>query len=113
MASYDADDGNDVKRKKQPTELTNCGTSIGANKMKQSKTRQMIKSSGYAGALTPKESTPREGKEVLVYLRLWTWSSLSCPFDLLLFWQKQSVMMIHLTPCRLKILLLRVVCPQN
>ncbi|CAD6336096.1 unnamed protein product [Miscanthus lutarioriparius] len=58
------DDGNDVKRKKQPAELTNCGTSIGANKMKQSKTGQMIKSSGYAGALTPKESTPREGKEV-------------------------------------------------
>ena len=40
MASYDADDGNDVKRKKQPAELTNCGTSIGANKMKQSKTGQ-------------------------------------------------------------------------
>jgi hypothetical protein len=94
MASYYADDGNDVKRKKQP-ELTNCGTSS-ANKMKQSKSGQMIKSSGYAGALTPKESTPREGKEVLVYLRFWTWSSLSCPFDLVLFWQKQSVMMLFI-----------------
>ncbi|KAF8658535.1 hypothetical protein HU200_058992 [Digitaria exilis] len=42
----------------------NCGTSIGANKMKQNKTGQMIKSSGHAGALTPKESTPREAKEL-------------------------------------------------
>lgn len=58
------DNGNDVKRKKQPVELTNCGTSLVANKMKQSKTGQTIKSSGYAGALTPKENTPREGKEV-------------------------------------------------
>lgn len=57
------DDGNDIKRKKQPVELTNGGTSIGATKMKQNKTGQMIKSSGYAGALTPKESTPREAKE--------------------------------------------------
>ncbi|KAF8765522.1 hypothetical protein HU200_008480 [Digitaria exilis] len=57
------DSGNDMKRKKQPEGLTNCGTSIGANKMKQNKTGQMIKSSGHAGALTPKESTPREAKE--------------------------------------------------
>lgn len=96
MASYDADDGNDVKRKKQPVELTNCGTSLVANKMKQSKTGQTIKSSGYAGALTPKENTPREGKEVLVYLRFWAWSSLSCTFGLLLFWQKQSVIMLFI-----------------
>lgn len=34
------------------------------NKMKQGKAGQMIKSSAYAGALTPKESTPREAKEV-------------------------------------------------
>ncbi|RLM56364.1 transcription initiation factor TFIID subunit 1-like [Panicum miliaceum] len=57
------DNGNDMKRKKQPEGLTNCGTSIGANKMKQNKTGQMIKSSGYAGALTPKEGMPREAKE--------------------------------------------------
>jgi len=31
--------------------------------MKQNKTGQMIKSSGYAGALTPKEGAPREAKE--------------------------------------------------
>ncbi|RCV22181.1 hypothetical protein SETIT_4G200100v2 [Setaria italica] len=57
------DNGNDMKRKKQPEGLTNCGTSTGANKTKQNKTGQMIKSSGYAGASTPKESTPREAKE--------------------------------------------------
>ncbi|XP_062229396.1 transcription initiation factor TFIID subunit 1-like isoform X2 [Phragmites australis] len=60
------EDGNDMKKKKQPVELTNFGTSLynqGATKMKQSKTGQMIKSSGYVGALTPKESTPREAKE--------------------------------------------------
>ncbi|XP_062178664.1 transcription initiation factor TFIID subunit 1-like isoform X2 [Phragmites australis] len=60
------DNGNDMKKKKQPVELTNFGTSLynqGANKMKQSKTGQMIKSSGYASALTPKESTQREAKE--------------------------------------------------
>ncbi|TVU08311.1 hypothetical protein EJB05_41711 [Eragrostis curvula] len=60
------DDGNDTKRKKQPVELTNFGTSAsnqGASKMKQSKTGQMIKSSGYVGALTPKEGTPRDARE--------------------------------------------------
>lgn len=67
MASCDADSGNDMKRKKQPEGLTNCGTSISANKMKQNKTGQMIKSSGHAGALTPKDSTPREAKEVLLH----------------------------------------------
>ncbi|XP_039844257.1 transcription initiation factor TFIID subunit 1-like isoform X2 [Panicum virgatum] len=57
------DNGNDMKRKKQPEGLTNCSTSIGVNKMKQNKIGQMIKSSGYAGALTPKEGAPREAKE--------------------------------------------------
>ncbi|KAJ1288769.1 hypothetical protein BS78_02G113400 [Paspalum vaginatum] len=57
------DDGNDMKRKKQPVKLTNGGSSAGANKIKQSKTGQMIKSSDHADALTPKESTPREAKE--------------------------------------------------
>uniref|UniRef100_A0A0A9CKH1 Zinc knuckle domain-containing protein n=1 Tax=Arundo donax TaxID=35708 RepID=A0A0A9CKH1_ARUDO len=60
------DDGNDTKKKKQPVGLTNFSTSVhnqAASKMKQSKTGQMIKSSGYAGASTPKESTPREAKE--------------------------------------------------
>ncbi|KAK3134208.1 hypothetical protein QOZ80_6AG0546340 [Eleusine coracana subsp. coracana] len=59
------EDGNDMKRKKQPVELTNIGTSTysqGANKMKHSKTGQMMKSSGF-GALTPKEGTPREARE--------------------------------------------------
>jgi len=69
MASCGADNGNDMKRKKQPEGLTNCSTSIGVNKMKQNKTGQMIKSSGYAGALTPKEGAPREAKEVLFHLR--------------------------------------------
>lgn len=72
MASCGADSGNDMKRKKQPEGLTNCGTSIGANKMKQNKTGQMIKSSGHAGALTPKESTPREAKEVLPDQGFWS-----------------------------------------
>ncbi|KAJ1260110.1 hypothetical protein BS78_10G207000 [Paspalum vaginatum] len=53
------DNGNDMKKKKQPAEVTN-----GSNKMKQNKTGQMIKTSGYAGTLTPKESTPREAKEL-------------------------------------------------
>ena len=69
MASCGADNGNDMKRKKQPEGLTNCSTSIGVNKMKQNKTGQMIKSSGYAGALTPEEGAPREAKEVLFHLR--------------------------------------------
>jgi transcription initiation factor TFIID subunit 1 len=62
MVSCGADNGTDMKRKKQPQGLTNCGT--GANKMKQNKTGQIIKSSGHAGTSTPKESTPREAKEV-------------------------------------------------
>uniref|UniRef100_A0ACD6A6H9 Uncharacterized protein n=1 Tax=Avena sativa TaxID=4498 RepID=A0ACD6A6H9_AVESA len=55
--------GNGTKRKKQPLGMTNYGTS-GANKMKQGKVGQMIKSSGYVGASTPKEGTPRGAKEV-------------------------------------------------
>ncbi|CAN6177364.1 unnamed protein product [Urochloa humidicola] len=49
------DNSTDMKKKKQPE----GSTSIGANKMKQNKTGQMIKSC----ALTPKESTAREAKE--------------------------------------------------
>ncbi|KAI4969555.1 hypothetical protein ZWY2020_000469 [Hordeum vulgare] len=58
--------GNDIKWKKQPVEMTNYGTSRynqGANKTKQCKAGQMIKSSGYASALTLEESTPRGVKE--------------------------------------------------
>jgi hypothetical protein len=68
--------------------LTSFGTSShnqGANKMKQNKTGQMIKSSGYVGALTPKEGTPREATEVLLYLTFWTWSWSSYLFDLLIY----------------------------
>ncbi|KAF2927800.1 transcription initiation factor TFIID subunit 1 isoform X2 [Oryza sativa Japonica Group] len=56
----------DMKRKKQPVETTNYSTPMynQGNKMKQGKAGQMIKSSVYAGALTPKESIPREAKEV-------------------------------------------------
>ena len=57
-----AESGNDTKRKKQPAGMTNYGT--GANKMKQGKVGQMIKSSGYVSASTPKENTPRGAKEV-------------------------------------------------
>ncbi|TVU48820.1 hypothetical protein EJB05_00098 [Eragrostis curvula] len=60
------DDGNYTKRKKQPVELTNFGTSTynqGNNKMNQSKTGQTIKPSGYIGTLTPKEGTPRDARE--------------------------------------------------
>jgi hypothetical protein len=45
----------------------------------------MIKSSGYVGALTPKEGTPREATEVLLYLTFWTWSWSSYLFDLLIY----------------------------
>ncbi|XP_003560349.1 transcription initiation factor TFIID subunit 1 isoform X2 [Brachypodium distachyon] len=62
------DSGNDPKRKKQSVDLANYGTSMynqGANKTKQGKAGQMIKSSGYVSALlTPKEGTPRGGKEI-------------------------------------------------
>ncbi|KAG8094978.1 hypothetical protein GUJ93_ZPchr0012g21643 [Zizania palustris] len=56
---------NDTKRKKQPAEVTNYGTSIynQGNKIKQGKVGQMIKSSAYVSALTPK-NTPREAKEI-------------------------------------------------
>ncbi|KAF0902877.1 hypothetical protein E2562_019169 [Oryza meyeriana var. granulata] len=56
----------DTKRKKQPVETTNYNTPMynQGNKMKQGKAGQMIKSSAYVGALTPRESTPREAKEV-------------------------------------------------
>lgn len=61
-----AESDSDMKRKKQPVETTNYSTPMynQGNKMKQGKAGQMIKSSAYAGALTPKESTPREAKEV-------------------------------------------------
>ncbi|CAM0909223.1 unnamed protein product [Alopecurus aequalis] len=46
--------GNDTKRKKQPAGMTT----------KQGKLGQIIKSSGYVSASTPKDSTPRGAKEV-------------------------------------------------
>ncbi|XP_006657187.1 transcription initiation factor TFIID subunit 1 isoform X2 [Oryza brachyantha] len=56
----------DTKRKKQPVETTNYITPMynQGNKMKQGKAGQMIKSSAYSSALTTRESTPRDAKEV-------------------------------------------------
>jgi hypothetical protein len=77
LYGFFSEDGNDSKKKKKPVELT--------NKMKQNKTGQMIKSSGYVGALTPKEGTPRGAREVLLYLTLWTWSWSPYHFDSLIY----------------------------
>jgi hypothetical protein len=84
LYGFFSEDGNDSKKKKQPVELTIFGNQ-GANKMKQNKTGQMIKSSGYVGALTPKEGTPRGAREVLLYLTLWTWSWSPYHFDSLIY----------------------------
>jgi hypothetical protein len=77
LYGFFSEDGNDSKKKKKPVELT--------NKMKQNKTGQMIKSSGYVGALTPKEGTPRGAREVLLYLTFWTWSWSPYHFDSLIY----------------------------